>query len=242
MKNKQERTQSRKYNPSNKALIHVFNGIYDYFEQLGLIGNLVACCGKDIKRYKKYVKQVTGRNTRVIFYETDSITYNIIKNEITEKNIEIKKESIFQYRDLTNHNARIEDISIGKGLDFMLTHGTSSLFSQSNHKSNTSETNIKAQILNCSLRNTPVNKNIHLVVNYVRTLGLVIKTINGKTLDDNPLSKDNGEIIYTYTDNNKIYNIYQYIVEFEENDRQAELYFIKYINNGPMLAIVLIWR
>ncbi len=242
MKNKQECAQSRKYNPSNKALIHVFDGIYYYFEQLGLIGNLVACCGKDIKRYKKYIKQVTGRHTKTILYETDSITYNEIKNEITEKNIEIKKKSIFQYRDLTSHSARIEDISIGKGLDFMLTHGTSSLFSQSNHKRNTSKIHIKAQILNCSLRNTPVNKNMHLIVNHVKTLGLVIKTINGKLLNDNPLSKNNGEIIYTYTDNNKIYNIYQYIVEFEENDRQAELYFIKYRNNGPMLTIVLIWR
>jgi hypothetical protein len=83
---------------------------------------------------------------------------------------------------------------------------------------------------------------MHLIVNHVKTLGLVIKTINGKLLNDNPLSKNNGEIIYTYTDNNKIYNIYQYIVEFEENDRQAELYFIKYRNNGPMLTIVLIWR
>ena len=236
---------NKKYDAHNEGTRFVFNKFYSILSNSGIKSNMVACCGRDYKTYEKYADMICRTPKAVAyFFENDPKRFNDIKEGIKSEKVLVRLGSVLHYSDYgVKAPCRVEDIGIGLGIRWMIAQATGRLHIQSRMRSD-NRYKWKAQILDSALRSVSDVEVVQLYQNYLFTVGLHIKRINGKDpCTPNILGKENSNILKTYGDS-KVgqCNVYHHEVELEKNNRQATLLMTTCINGSRMLQSLLMYK
>lgn len=233
------------YNPHNIGTRFVFDHFYNILGHIGIKSDLVACCGKDFKTYEKYASIVcSSSSARAYFFENDPKRFEEIKKGITFKKVKVKLGNVFHYNDFEGPTcARIEDLGIGLGIRFMLSHATGRLYTQS-RINGIRATMWKAQLLDSSIRAISDDEIVQLYQNYLFSAGLQIKTIDNKVIGTKKiLNVIKKQPIIKYEEFNRgTCAVYEHKVELEKNNRQAKLFMFTCINGSRMLQSLLVYK
>ncbi|KPK10621.1 MAG: hypothetical protein AMJ56_07575, partial [Anaerolineae bacterium SG8_19] len=112
-----------KYDPDNEGTQFVFNEFYRFLaNKHGMRSNLIACCGEDGERYRKYARMIcsTGK-ARAYFIENNYKRYGKLYDMLRgAKRIRLIYGNVFNYINNPAYResrpCRLEDLGLGIGL------------------------------------------------------------------------------------------------------------------------------
>lgn len=250
-----------KYDETNQGTQYVFNNFYKKINDKKIDSTLVACPGKDVDRYIKYVSMVCqSPNTKAYFFENKDDHYELIEQKLrnswdrTKLKIELVKGDITTYdSQLGIKPVRVEDIGIGSGMSRLTYEAALRLSRQSSkthrNKKENSDGEYKVQILNMSLRWSSKERIFHLLSDiYLNVIETGIKSFNGidptKHLD--LFTKvEHAEKVLSYEDKiGRNCNVYKHKIELNPSKRfnEVSLDMYTYVNGSNMLQTMLMYR
>lgn len=231
------------YHEHNEGLIYATDWFYNKLVKKGTKSSLLACCGKDVHRYERYIDMICTPHKAVGYImENNKDTYNLIKEQVSNKKVKLKYGDVFNFENTfsKNHPVRVEDIGLGIGIQDMLVLAAGRLCKQ---KKITNK-RIKAQILCGSLRRTSHDTTVEMLKLYISVMKTRILSINNINIKEGGRVLQFGAPVKYYEDPITKWKcqLIKHRVELSHNKRDISMDVFTYMNGGHMLQLMTTFK
>jgi len=249
IKNTVRKPYHEKYDCANLGTNYVFSWFYEFMAGMGVVSNIVMCCGEDYKRYIGYANMIATGRAKAFFVEKEKDRFDRVREGVSgHKNIVPMKYNVFHYMDSPEYSlvkpVRVLDLGLGIGIKRMLLNAAPLLQDQSamNRKL------WKAQILDSSIRFRSSKFIVDCYEGYLKPLDLKIKSINGINIVNDPdrfcMKHEHATLVKNYHDRllKRRTKVYEHRIILEKNNKQAILIMFECMNGSPMLQSLLLFK